>query len=120
MKKTIALVAAGLLAVSLTGCAGSFDTFQKAVQNCGASSGISLSDNNTTLSIDTMGDNDYTGASLADAECLISAVNTPSYIVDNIYNTNAISGRQHDEFNGIEVNYSFSSANGLSLTYHKK
>jgi hypothetical protein len=120
MKKLVAIAGTALLMVGLAGCAGSFDTFQKAVQNCGTSAGVSVSDNGTTLSIDTMGDNDYTGASLADAECLIAAVNTPSYIVDNIYSTNAISGRQHDEFNGIEVNYSYSSANGLSLTYHKK
>ena len=120
MKKLFAIGAAAALLVSLTGCAGQYDTFQKAVQSCGTSSGVSVSDNGTTLSIDTMGDDDYTGASLADAECLIAAVNTPSYIVDNIYTTNAISGRQHDEFNGIEVNYSYSTSSGLSLTYHKK
>jgi hypothetical protein len=119
MKKLFAITGASLLLVSLTGCAGQYDTFQKAIQSCGASSGVSVSDNGTTLSIDTMGTDDYTGASLSDAECIISAVNTPSYIVDNIYNTNAISGRQHDEWNGISVTYSYSDSNGLALTYHK-
>ena len=118
MKKIIALSAAGLLALSLTGCAG-FDTFQKAVAKCNSPSGVSVLDNGTTLSVDMMGTEDYTGAQLTDVDCIVTAVNTPSYIVENIYNVNAISGRQHDEWNGITVTYSYSEANGLALTYHK-
>lgn len=119
MKKLIAITGTALLLASLTGCAGQFDTFQKADEKCGTPSGVSVLDNGTTLSIDMMGTDDYTGASLSDAQCIIDAVNTPSYIVDNIYNTNAVSGRQHDEWNGIAVTYSYSESNGLALTYHK-
>ena len=119
MKKVFATTGAALLLVSLTGCAGQFDTFQKAVAKCNSPSGVSVLDNGTTLSIDMMGTEDYYGAQLTDVDCIVTAVNTPSYIVENIYSTNAISGRQHDEFNGISVSYSYSEANGLALTYHK-
>lgn len=119
MKKVFATIGAVLLLVSLTGCAGQFDTFQKAVEKCNSPSGVSVLDNGTTLTLDMMGTEDYYGAQLTDVDCIVTAVNTPSYIVENIYSTNAISGRQHDEFNGISVSYSYSEANGLALTYHK-
>ena len=118
MKKAITITGITLLLVSLTGCAG-FDTFQKAVAKCNSPSGVSVLDNGTTLSVDMMGTEDYTGAQLTDVDCIVSAVNTPSYIVENIYNITAISGRRSDEWNGITVTYSYSEANGLALTYHK-
>jgi hypothetical protein len=120
MKKTIALVAAGLLAFTLTGCAGQFDTFQKAYESCGTPSGVSVSDNGTTISIDTIGETDYSGASFSDAVCIINALKTPTYIMDNMDTTNSLMGRQTDSFNGIDVSWSYHPDNGLQVVYHKK
>lgn len=119
MKKLFAIGAASALLVSLSGCAGQFDLFQKAVKSCGTTSGVSVLDNGTTLLVDTQGDTDYTGATYSDAMCLMSAVNTPSYIVDNIVTTNSLMGRQNATFNGIDVSWSYHPDNGLNLSYHK-
>jgi hypothetical protein len=123
MKKT-KIVAAGIVSVvavlGLTGCAGSFDLFQKAYSSCGTPAGVSVSDNGTTISVDTMGDSEYSGASYSDLVCVIDAVGTPSYINDNIMSVRAIDGRQSDEFNGIVVSYSFHPDNGMDIVFHKK
>jgi hypothetical protein len=123
MKKT-KIVAAGIVSVvavlGLTGCAGSFDLFQKAYESCGTPSGVSVSDNGTTISVDTMGQEEYSGASYESLVCVINAVGTPSYVNDNIMNVRAIDGRQSDEFNGIVVSYSYHPDNGMDIVFHKK
>lgn len=120
MKKLFAISATSLLLVSLTGCAGSFDTFQKAFESCGSPSGVSVSDNGTTLSVDTMGEEDYSGADYYDMVCIVNAVGTPSYIISNMDTTNSLMGRQFDEFDGIEVSWSFHPDNGANVVFHKK
>lgn len=120
MKKYIALVAAGAVALTLTGCAGSFDLFQKAYDTCGATSGVSVSDNGTTISVDTMGEEDYAGATYDDLVCVIDAVGTPSYITNSIMSVRALDGRQTQEFDGIEVSYSYHPDNGMDIVFHKK
>jgi hypothetical protein len=120
MKKTIALVASGLLAFTLTGCAGQFDLFQKAYDSCGTPSGVSVSDNGTTISVDTIGEEEYSGASYSDLVCVINGVETPSYIYDGIMSVRAMDGRQTQEFDGIVVSYSFHPDHGMSIVFHKK
>jgi hypothetical protein len=120
MKKLFAVTAASLLLVSLTGCAGSFDLFQKAYESCGTPTGVSVSDEGKTISIDTVGETDYSGADFADAVCIINAVKTPSYILDNMDTTNSLMGRQTDTFDGIDVSWSYHPDNGLQVVYHKK
>lgn len=120
MKKYIAFMATGALALTLTGCAGSFDLFQKAYDSCGTPSGVSVSDNGTTISVDTAGEEDYSGASYGDLVCVINAVKTPSYINDGIMSVRAMDGRQTQEFDGIVVSYSYHPDHGMDIVYHKK
>ena len=105
--------------VSLAGCSAPFTTFQDAQIACAASSGVSVSDNGTTLSVDMMGETDYTGASYDQVLCIIDAVKTPGYIHDAMMSTTAMDGRQHDTYDGIDVSWSYSTYNGLSVLYHK-
>lgn len=123
MKKT-KIVAAGIVSVvavlGLTGCAGSFDLFQKAYDSCGTSSGVSVSDEGTTISVDTMGEEDYSGATYEDLVCIIGAVGTPSYINDGIMSVRAMDGRQTQEFDGIVVSYSYHPNSGMDIVFHKK
>lgn len=119
MKKTIAIAGTALLLVGLTGCAG-FDTFQKAYETCGSPSGITVSDAGKTLSVNTKGEEDYSGATYSDMVCIINAVDTPSYILSNMETTNSLMGRQSDEFNDIEVTWSYHPNNGMNIVFHKK
>lgn len=120
MKKTFAIVGATLLLVTLTGCSSSYSGFQDAMDSCTATNGVLVSDNGSTLSVDMMGEEDYVGAGYGDVLCIIDAVKTPDYIVSAIESTRALDGRQHDEFDGIEVSWSYHPDSGLDLLYHKK
>lgn len=123
MKKT-KIVAAGIVSVvavlGLTGCAGQYDLFQKAYDSCGTPSGVSVSDEGTTISVDTMGEEDYSGATYGDLVCIIGAVGTPSYINDGIMSVRAMDGRQTQEFDGIVVSYSYHPNSGMDIVFHKK
>lgn len=120
MKKLVATFGVVTLALSLTGCAGGFSTFQDAQTACGSPSGVSVQDNGKTLAVDMMGDEDYTGASYDDVLCIVTQVGTPSYIKEAMWATRALDGRQSDEFDGISVSWSYHPDTGIDILYHKK
>ncbi len=109
-----------MLLVGLTGCSTSFDTFKRAQSSCSATSGVSVLDNGKTLVLDMMGEDEWSGASYADVICVISAVNTPGYIVNQMQNTRALDGMQDAEYDGISVQWNYHPDTGLDVTYHKE
>ena len=119
MKKLLAITGTSLLLVSLTGCAGSFDLFQKAYSSCGSPTGVSVSDEGKTISVDTMGEEEYSGASYGDLVCIINAVGTPTYIYDGIMSVRAMDGRQTQEFDDFTVSYSYHPDHGMDIVFHK-
>ena len=119
MKKTIAIAGTALLLIGLTGCVGSFDTFQKAYDTCRAPSGVTVSDGGKSLIINGMGE-DYSGATIYDTACVLTEIGTPSYILSNMETTNSLMGRQSAEFDGIVVSWSYHPDNGLDVVANKK
>ena len=119
MKKYIALVSAGLLAVTLTGCVGQFDAFQKAYDTCLTPTGITVSDGGKTLIINGRGEDSY-GATIYDTACVLNAIGTPSYILSSMETTNSLMGRQSDTFDDINVSWSYHPDNGLDVVVNKK
>ena len=119
MKKLITIAGATALLVTLTGCAGSFNTFQQAYDTCSSPSGVTVSDGGKTLIID--GQNEYfVGATISDTVCLLNAVELPSYIRSNMETTNSLMGRQSDTFGDkIDVSWSYHPDNGLDIVIHK-
>jgi hypothetical protein len=115
-KAIIALPIAGVLA--LTGCSAPFTTFEDALSTCGNPSGVTVADEGMTLTIDMMGDEDYSGAGIYDIECVIDAIGVPAYIKDNIWATNALAGRQTDTFENITVSWAYHPDNGLDAVFH--
>lgn len=118
MKKVLAIGAVIALSVSLTGCA-SFDTFTKAIESCGSPEGITIGDEGKTMTVDMMGEDEWSGASLDDTRCIIKAVGTPDYIIADIESTNSLAGRQDAEFEGISATWDYHPDNGLDITFHK-
>lgn len=120
MKKLIAVVGTALLMVGLTGCAGSFDLFQKAYSSCGSPSGIQVSDGGKTITIDGNGEYEYTGANIADTACVLYAIDTPTYVITNMDTTNSLMGRQTATFGDkIDISWSYHPDNGLDIVIHK-
>ena len=102
----------------LSGCALGFNKFNDAYKACGDPSGISVSDGGKTLSIDTMGNNDYSGAQYSDMNCILEELKVPQYIMDNIAATNSLMGRQTADFDGINMSWSYHPDSGANMTLH--
>lgn len=120
MKKALAIAGTALLMVGLTGCAGKFETFQKAYSTCGAPSGIEVSDEGKTITIDGNGEDDYYGATISSTVCVLNAVGTPSYVLSNMNTTNSLMGRQTATFGDkIDVSWSYHPDNKLDIVIHK-
>lgn len=109
---------------ALAGCsAAPFTLFEDAAKACGGS-GITVADEGETLTLDMMGDEDWDGASLSEVECVFDNLEIPTYVIDTIYNTNALAGRQSDSYmtsdnSFIEVSWSYHPDNGLDAVFHK-
>ena len=120
MKKLFAIAGATTLLVTLTGCVGQFNTFQEAYELCGSPEGVTVADGGSTITIDGMGEEDYSGTSYGALVCVVTKAGTPDYIYSNIMSTRALDGRQIQEFDGIEVSYSFHPNSGANIVFHKK
>jgi hypothetical protein len=123
MKKiVIAIATATFVAATLTGCSTGPSKLEAVYESCGLSDGSSIGDNGATLSIDTMGETEYVGASITDLMCVLDDpdLGVPDYITQAVLETRAIDGRQNDEFDEITMSWSYHPDNGMSLTFHKK
>lgn len=121
MKKLFAVTLLAVTLVSLTGCAGPapYTKFQDAEASCAASSGVSVLDDGTTLTVDMMGEDELSGATYDDVSCIVDEVGTPSYVKDEMWATRAIDGRQSEVFEDVTVKWSYSPGSGMQITYHK-
>lgn len=140
-KKTILIAAGAVVAVVVSAFAipalfvkeqAPFTLFTEARSACG-SEGITVSDGNSTLTIDMMGEDEWSGASFTDVECAIDRATTPSFIKDNIWATNSLAGRQSDTFDvtlggegtdyaetvyEVEISWAYHPDNGLDAVLH--
>lgn len=135
MKKIIFAAASLALIAPLAGCSApeaEFTLFSDAATAC-AADGISLSDGGQTLTVDMMGETDWSGASVYDIDCVVAAVDMPTFVKDNIWNTNALAGRQSATYDvtlggegtdfsettfTIDVQWSYHPDNGLDAVFH--
>lgn len=102
----------------LSGCSMGFSKFTSAYEACGSPSGVTVSDSGTTLTVDTMGEEDYSGAAMYDLSCVVDELQVPQYIRDNLNATTALMGRQSAEFEGISMNWSYHPDSGANVTFH--
>jgi len=117
--RTTVLAAAALASCAvLSGCSLGFNKFSEAYKACDEPSGISVSDGGKTLSIDTRGNDDYSGADFSDMSCILDELKVPQYIRDDIEATNSLMGRQNAEFEGISMNWSYHPDSGANMTLH--
>ncbi len=106
------------LPIALTSCAIGFNKFSVAYEACGEPAGVTLADGGTTLTIDTEGEEDWSGASITDLVCILDEIEVPTYIRDEIDNTNSLMGRQSAEYEGIKLSWSYHPNNGVDMTIH--
>ncbi|MGG5171404.1 hypothetical protein ACQR35_04360 [Pseudarthrobacter sp. J1738] len=112
-----------LFSVLVAGIAGVIATstvstvLPDAVKSCNLTdqSGVSLGDKNTSLSVDTKGQDDSDGASIADYACIVKALHTPDAVIEQMDSTSSLQGRQTAEWDGLEASWTYHPDSGVKL-----
>lgn len=78
--------------------------------------GISVSDSNKRLSIDTKGSADESGASTQNAVCLVQALQVPENVLSKLNETKPDDGQTHkEEWDKHEITWEFSADKGIKM-----
>jgi hypothetical protein len=75
-----------------------------------------LEDGDRTLTLDTMGEDDFDGASYVDYLCVLGSLNTPSRITSRMDGTSAMDGQQTDTADGLTYFWKYHPDSGIQLT----
>lgn len=94
---------------------------QSAAEDCNAvqTSGISVGDKGPSITIDTKGEDDSSGASLDDASCILSALSIPDSVISQIDDTSAMDGRQSASWDGVDASWTSHPDSGMKLILAK-
>ena len=99
--------------------ASTADTYLgEAVRSCGMgpnSYGISLGDNDRSLTLDGRGQDDSQGAAIDTIACVLGALETPDSTLSLIDSTRALDGRQSATWDGYSASWSYHQDSGLSI-----
>jgi hypothetical protein len=132
MNRTSAAASAALILLALTGCSSaaaepepsptpSFSTLYGALRECNLSAaapGFELGDEESSLVIDTAGNDDLAqlAAPYDDALCVLGALDIPDATLNLVETTRALDGRQQGEWDDITATWSYHPDSGLNMT----
>lgn len=88
-----------------------------AASECGlvAADGVDIGDGGRTISFDTRGAEDSSGASFEDVACILVAVDTPDAVISRIDATRALDGTQTANWGSISASWGFHPDRGMQL-----
>lgn len=75
--------------------------------------GIELRDGGKTITFDSKGEEDLTGASIVEIACILSELDMPSSISSHIDQTTSMDGRQSESWEGKTISWSYHPDRGL-------
>ena len=78
-----------------------------------ASTGIDLNDRGCSLTFDSKGEKDLTGANSSDIVCLLAALKVPSSVASHIDQTTSMDGRQTETWDRITISWSYHPSRGF-------
>jgi len=113
-KQHAALLAKQAAAAS---AAASMTRFEKAVKSCSALPASVLADQGKTITMTAETDS-YRGEGslpMDDVLCPLVALNMPTSISAKMSNTNSLMGMQTDEWDGVQVSWSYHPDNGFNV-----
>lgn len=86
-----------------------------ALAECGLASGddSDLADDGYTLTINGLGEEDYSGLSIDDEGCLLRNLKAPDAVISHIDQTTSMDGRQSETWRGITFSWSYHPDRGL-------
>jgi hypothetical protein len=115
-----AAVAVALAIVLVIFASGIFspNPLAQAYDECGLESveGTELADGGKTLLVDTMGEDEISGASYFDYQCVLTALDTPTRITNRMGETSSLDGQQTDSADGLTYFWKYHPDDGIRLT----
>ncbi len=90
---------------------------QEAAEDCGVESNIG--DNGSTITLDTEGDEDYSGDDLTEVACVLTALETPDRVISRIDQTRAIDGTLDASWGDYEAFWNYHPDSGMTLTLYE-
>ncbi|WP_456509544.1 hypothetical protein [Arthrobacter sp. TE12231] len=107
----IAGIGSGIAAASVS------TVLPKAVDTCNAreKAGISLGDKDTSLTVDTEGKDDTTGAAMEDLVCIVKELKVPDSVVAQMDSTTSLQGRQSAEWEDLKASWTYHPDSGMKL-----
>lgn len=96
--------------------AGSGSVMRQAYTACGAASpGMNIADGDATITIDTKGKEDATGATIEELACVLVALKTPTSVTAQIDATRALDGTQTATWDGIHATWRYHPDSGVNM-----
>lgn len=80
-----------------------------------ADTGGELADQQTTLILDTQGDDDISGVGYATVACVLSQLGTPERVTQTMDSARALDGRLIDSWDSFSASWSYHPDTGLNL-----
>ena len=91
--------------------------FEVAYEQAGVTSKyITVEDGGASIIVDGPPDDTNTNTFYPDLAALLTALDVPAYVVDQIDSTSSLQGLREATWNGIEASWSYHPDNGLDLT----
>ena len=112
----LVVVVAGV-AVALLVTRDSTSVFESAVDTCGVENnpGARIGDAGKSLMIDHQGEDDASGLTTLQLDCMIDALGAPESVSVQMNTTTAMQGRQTASWDGITASWTFHPDNGLDI-----
>lgn len=97
--------------------ASSVTSFQTAADTCSSEhkAGITLGDEGSSITIDTKGEDDTSGAAFDDASCILTELEVPDYVISQMDDTSAMDGRQSASWEGVSASWTYHPDSGMKL-----
>jgi len=101
----------------LSACGGGQTGIESAVESCGlqGAPGFRVGDGGNTLSIDSKGENDASGADITDIVCVLVALDVSDAVISRLDSTRALDGRQQGSWDGYAATWGYHPNSGLDL-----
>jgi len=86
---------------------------QKAASTCGMTSNVA--DNGHSITLDTEGEEDYSGDDLSDVACVTVELGVPNSLIQRMDHTRALDGVQTGEWDGLTATWNYHPDHGMML-----
>lgn len=92
--------------------------FEDAARRCGLTGVVEIADEGKTMIVDGAGEEVGSGdVDFTDLDCIIEAVDAPASVVELMYQTRSLDGRQSADWDDVTASWSYHPDDGLDIIF---